>query len=89
LANLSVPVSANLVDIGCSECRGIKFSTTGELLSRPFHKFFNWNEISGEFVEWHSIVTLFLETKSNIDLKSVKYILEKYDGYFTSIEIYI
>lgn len=29
------------------ECRGIKFSHTGQLLCRPFHKFFNLNELAG------------------------------------------
>ena len=30
-----------------SECRGLKFSKTGQLLCRPFHKFFSVNELPG------------------------------------------
>jgi RNA ligase len=51
------------------ECRGIVFdSKTGELVNRPFHKFFN---INGELEECSS---------KYIDLKKKHYWLEKLDG---------
>lgn len=51
------------------ECRGIKFHTkTGEILARPFHKFFNLNEVEETKVE-------------NIDWDNQEFeILEKVDG---------
>lgn len=57
--------------LGCAirrECRGIAFSTkTGEILSRPWHKFFNVNEKP--------------ETQLNIiNLEEPHLILEKLDG---------
>ena len=51
------------------ECRGIVFdSKTGEIINRPFHKFFN---INGELEECSS---------KNINLSKKHYWLEKLDG---------
>lgn len=48
-----------------SECRGIKFTTSGSLLSRPFHKFHNYGEN---------------EKYTNVSFRDSHYILDKLDG---------
>jgi RNA ligase len=49
------------------ECRGIKFDLQGKLIARPFHKFFNLNEIP--------------ETElQNVSWKNNPTLFEKYDG---------
>jgi len=57
-------------DLGAAirrECRGIIFDTEGNIMSRPFHKFFNVNER--------------LETMSHyIDMSAPHVIMEKMDG---------
>ena len=35
------------------ECRGIKFKPNGELLARPYHKFFNYGEPNADIVDWN------------------------------------
>ena len=56
--------------LGCAirrECRGLAFDTEGEIISRPYHKFFNVNEKE--------------ETKiDKIDLTHSHVVLEKLDG---------
>lgn len=47
------------------ECRGIKFDLEGNLIARPFHKFFNVNE---------------KESLDDIDFTKEHHILEKLDG---------
>lgn len=47
------------------ECRGLAFSPDGKLISRPFHKFFNW----GEKLE-----------EQDIELTGYESILKKMDG---------
>ena len=55
------------------ECRGLIFDAeTGQLLARPYHKFFNVNELDET-------------SEENINLDSVGYVLlEKLDGFFVS-----
>ena len=49
------------------ECRGLIFDTDGNLIRRPFHKFFNLNEKSFTSID-------------NLNIDEVAYITEKYDG---------
>lgn len=59
--------SANLAKAIRRECRGLLFDTNGNLISRPFHKFFNVGERDETQVH-------------NIDLSRPHVILEKLDG---------
>ena len=54
-----------------SECRGLKFSKTGDLLSRPFHKFFNLHEVPGACF-WLMIAN-YLCRGSSVSNGAVKY----------------
>lgn len=51
-----------IVDAVRRECRGIKFrADTGEIAARPFHKFFNVNEVEetqSHALDWDSIIGL-------------------------------
>ena len=50
------------------ECRGIKFcSVTGNIVARPFHKFFNWNEREES-------------GPNHVSFEASHFILEKMDG---------
>ena len=49
------------------ECRGLMFNHEGKLISRPYHKFFNFNENA-------------FTSRAHVDLSQPHVILEKLDG---------